>query len=481
MLKGILTTKLHQPAQGAGYVVRPHLCDRLNQSFCLARPLTLLSAPAGAGKSALLAAWLMDKRQAADGRHRESPDRLPPAAAWLTLDDHDNDPVRFWTYVIAALQTIRPGLGQPMLQALQLPQPPPLPLLLTALLGELADLAEPLALVLDDYHLIATPAIHESLAVLLDQALPGLQLIIAAHRDPPLPLARLRTQNRLVELRADDLRFTSAEATTFFHQAMGLPLQPDEVELLLGRTEGWPAGLHLVALALHGRAAPRTLIEDLRRTPDYPLDYLLEAVLQCLPPAIRYALTATAILDRFCPELCAAVLRDEARTVKGEVFISHLPFDRLERTNPFLTALDSEQHWYRYHQLFRDLLRVRLDHTYPEAIPELHRRAAAWFAAQELPAEAIHHAFAAADTQHAADLIEQYIPARWALGDATLLSLIARLPIDLVQARPRLAIHHAFALVVFGLHLSAEEVLRGMLARLPAQVSGEVRAIADVA
>ncbi|MBK9713063.1 MAG: AAA family ATPase [Kouleothrix sp.] len=492
MSTGILNTKLYKPARRSNDVVRPRLFAKLDQGIEQGRRLTLISAPAGSGKTTLLAAWLAERTKAEGGGINSAeagPSSFilhPPSFAWLSLDEDDNDPARFWTYAIAALQAVRAGLGQTLRQTLQSAQPAPILLLLPDLLNEIADLADPLILVLDDYHAISAAGIHESLAFMLDHAPPSLHLVVATRADPPLPLARLRARDSMVELRAADLRFTTEEAFAFLTQAMGLNVQPGEVEALVGRTEGWAAGLQLAALSLRGQTNLREYIESFTGEHHYVLDYLVEEVLRRQPEPVQRFLAHTSILERLCGPLCDHLL-DERPTTKDESRAPLIPhpasriLEHLERSNLFLIPLDDERRWYRYHHLFRDLLRARLERSDPGVTPELHRRASAWFDEHGFPPEAVQHAFAARDYLRAADLIERHIPSRWALGDATFLSMIGKLPIELVQSRPSLAIHHAFALIIVGQHHAAETVLRGMLPHLPAEPNPEVKAIASFA
>ena len=359
----LVTTKLALPPARPALVPRPRLMDRLEAG--LQRKLTLIAAPAGYGKTTLVSAW-----------HATAPGSAWPLA-WLSLDVGDNDPVRFWSYAIAALQTLHAGLGADALALLQSPQPPPLTTVLTLLINALAALPAPVALVLDDYHAITAPAIHQSLAFLLEHQPSQLRLVIISRVDPPLPLMRLRARGELTEVRAADLGFTTDEVETFFNQLLGLRLATDEVAALAARTEGWITGLVLAAHALPGHANAATFIRELAGSHRFILDYLVEDVLQQQPSHIQRFLLDTAILNQLTASLCdALLLGDDA---PPDAAYSQLVLDELERKNLFLVPLDGQRRWYRYHQLFAEMLRSRAQQLQPERLPLLHRRAAAWY------------------------------------------------------------------------------------------------------
>ena len=376
----LLTTKLYLPPVRANLVVRPRLTQRLDEG--LTHKLTLISAPAGFGKTTLLSEWIP---------HSEW------CVTWVSLDEGDNDPTRFWSYFIAGLQQLNPDLGNTALLLFQSPQPPPLESCLTTLMNEIATFPEPFVLVLDDYHAIENSSLHNAITFLLDHLPPQLHLFITTRTDPPLPLSRLRSREQLTELRAGDLRFTPDEAMAFFNQVMGLGLSPGDVAALEAHAEGWIAGLQLAALSMQGRDDLPDFIAAFTGTHRYILDYLTDEVLERRPTGTKNFLLQTSILDRLCGPLCDAVTggRDGQTTL-----------ERLEQANLFIVPLDDERRWYRYHHLFADVLRHRLALTQPQNVPEYHRRASVWFEQQGLVAEAIHHALVGQDFEHAATLIE---------------------------------------------------------------------------
>jgi LuxR family maltose regulon positive regulatory protein len=427
----VLQTKLHVPAPRDGLVARPRLLERLDAG--LRGRLILLAAPAGSGKTTLLSAW-----QAAND--------LP--LAWVSLDEGDNDPARFWRHVIAGLDALHPGVGTTALTLLRSPEQPPIEATLTALINALAALPRDAALVLDDLHTITNPAIGRGLAFLLDRLPPRLHLVVASRADPPLPLARLRARGELVEIRAADLRFTPEEAATFLTDHHHLPLDTTAVATLAERTEGWAAGLQLAALSLSGQAAPQqaSAIAAFAGSARFVADYLVEEVLERQPPATQTFLLETAVLDRLCGQLCDAVAAPVDGRPDGQTML-----EELERANLFLVPLDSERRWYRYHHLFAELLRARLRRAMLGREQELHRQARTWFARQGLTDEAIGHALAAGDVEGAADLIETAVPDTMARSEyGALRRWLGGLPPDLVQARPRLCLATAWGLVMDG-------------------------------
>ncbi len=432
MTTPLLRTKLYAPPPRPNLVARPRLIERIDQGLRAGHRLTLVSAPAGYGKTTLLSAWW--------AANRDQERKL----AWLSLDERDNDPARFWAYVIGALQTLRSDLGQEALSQLQAPQPPPIEGLLTQLLNQIAtafpptSLSPQLILLLDDYHVIETPAIDEALAFLIDHLPPQLHLVIATRADPGLPLPRLRARGQLTEIRAADLRFTAGEAADFLNQTMGLDLTVDDVATLEARTEGWIAGLQLVALSMRSSEDPSGFIADLTGSDRFILDYLAAEVLRQQPAARQTFLLQTSILDRLCGPLCDAVLTSD------EAGSSQQMLEALEADNLFIVPLDNERRWYRYHRLFADFLRSRLNQVHPDQVPELHRRAAAWHERNALAAEAIEHALRGQDFDRAADLIEEITRTLLVQGEVTtLLHWFEQLPEDLFRARSRLSICYA--------------------------------------
>jgi LuxR family maltose regulon positive regulatory protein len=421
-------TKLATPAVQPWLISRSRLLRRLAEARSR---LTLLSAPAGFGKSALLNDWLHTSHQSSNAS----------TITWLMLDEADNDPFRFWTYLGTALHHIDPHVGTTLLQGLQTPQPP-LEALLTTLINELLTLREPVTLVLEDYHVIHAQSIHQSLSFLLEHLPPQMHLAIATRSDPPLPLARLRARGELCELRAEDLRFTLEEASAFFQQTIGLALSPEEVALLTERTEGWIAGLQLAALSLQNQDDIHRFVLEFRGSHAFVMDYLAEEVLSRQSPSIQEFLLKTSILTRLNGSLANAVIeREDGKTL----------LEQVRQANLFLIPLDQERRWYRYHQLFADLLRVRLEETRPELVPALFQRAIAWFKQQSLEDEAIQYALAGKLFEEAADLIEQRIQAMGSYGEMVAIwHWVKALPDQVVHRRPRLSMIAAWFLLLSG-------------------------------
>jgi LuxR family transcriptional regulator, maltose regulon positive regulatory protein len=429
----LLATKLHVPRTRTGFVVRPRLADRLAQAQ--GGELTLVCAPAGFGKTALLADWAR---------------RDPRPVAWLSLDDADNDPVRFWRHVAAALDEMRPGVADRVAALLQGLQPTSFEALVTTLVNELAGVAEELVLVLDDYHLIQAPAVHQSVGFLLEHLPAQLRLVLASRADPPLPLARLRARGLLAELREHDLRFTPQDAAALLHAAVGPELPEAAVAVLQDRTEGWVAGLQLAALSLQGRGNIAAFVEGFSGSHRYVLDYLTQEVLDRQPDHLVRFLLATSVLARLSGPLCDAV------TGRAD---SQRLLEQVERANLFLLPLDEVRGWWRYHHLFADLLRARLQREQPERVPELHTSAAAWSQQHGLVDDAVRHALAAGDAAWAARLIEQHWDAMlWRSEDVTFRRWLEALPAELVRSRPRLCLAQAHGALLSG-RLEAVEPL----------------------
>ena len=435
----LLATKLHVPGSRPGLVPRPRLAERLDEG--LARGLMLVCAPAGYGKTALLADW---------ARRGQQP------VAWLSLDVGDNDPARFWRHGVAALDQGRPGLAERVAPLLGPPAPASYEGLVTALINELA--AEPDAdqalLVLDDYHLIDSEAVHASLGFLLEHRPPGLPLVLASRSDPPLPLARLRARGQLAELRADQLRFTADEATELLRQGAavsGVTLPTTAVAALAARTEGWAAGLQLANLSLRGQPDTAGFTAAFTGSHRYVLDFLAEEVLEHQSEQVRTFLLETSVLERLSGELCD--------TVTGRPGSQAL-LEQVERAGLFLTPLDEVRGWWRYHHLFAELLRARLQAEQPGRAPQLHRNAAAWCQEHGLADDAIRHAVAAGEMASAAGLVEQHFDALVYLHgeDATIQRWISALPGELVRSRPRLLLAQSF-LASYSGHLEAVEPL----------------------
>jgi LuxR family transcriptional regulator, maltose regulon positive regulatory protein len=427
----LLATKLHVPRTRLGFVARPRLVDRLAQAQ--GGELTLVCAPAGFGKTALLADW-------ARGGQRP--------VAWLSLDTGDNDPVRFWRHVAAALDRVRAGVGERVAGLLR-PPPRSFEAVITALVNELTTQPNEVALVLDDYHLVHAPPVHGSLVFLLEHLPPSLCLVLAGRADPPLPLARLRARGQLTELRAGDLRFSPEEAAALLRSAVGPDLPEAAVAALADRTEGWVAGLQLAALSLQGRTDIAAFVAGFSGSHRYVMDYLAEEVLDRQPEPLRGFLLETSVLERLCGPLCDAV------TGRGD---SQQLLEQVERANLFLVPLDEVRGWWRYHHLFADLLRARLQQQ-PERVAELHRAAAAWHEAHGFADEAVSHTLAAGEVGWAARLVERHIEGLLRRSEgATLGRWLAALPAEAVDSRARLCLAQAVAAVVVG-QLEAVEPL----------------------
>lgn len=421
----LLQTKLYVPRIRPSLVPRPRLIERLNQG--LHHKLILISAPAGFGKTTLVSEWL------ADGKL---------SFAWLSLDEGDAEITRFLTYFVTALQVIAPNVGADVLNVLQSSQSPPIESILTTLLNEITIIPDDFILVLDDYHMLDSKAIDNTLTFLLEHLPPQMHLVITTREDPNLPLARLRTRNQLTELRVTDLRFTLSEAAEFLNQVMGLSLSVDDIAALEARTEGWIAGLQLAALSMKGQEDVHGFIQAFAGDHRYIVDYLVEEVLQCQPEAIQNFLLQTSILDRLNGPLCDAVTSQSGGRARLE---------GLQRGNLFLISLDDKRDWYRYHHLFADVLRMHLTMEQSELVPTLHHRASEWYEKHNLTADAIRHALEAKDFEQAANLIERAVPeARRNRQEGTLLGWLKALPDEVIQYRPVLSVHYAGTLLQTG-------------------------------
>jgi LuxR family transcriptional regulator, maltose regulon positive regulatory protein len=421
----LLATKLHVPRPQPGFVPRPRLVQALSQG--LARGRVLICAPAGFGKTSLLADWACS-----GGR----------PVAWLGLDAGDNDPARFWRYVVAALDGAQPGIAGRLGPLLGPPAPRSFEGLVTALINELAAQAgrDEVLLVLDDYHLVDAGPVHESVAFLLENLPPGLLLVVSGRADPPLPLARLRARGQLAELRAAELRFTTEEAAALLGAASG-PVLPDAaVAALTARTEGWAAGLQLAALSLRGRTDAAGFVAAFSGSHRFVLDYLADEVLDGQPGQVRAFLLETSVLERLSGELCDAVTGRSG----SQAMLQHI-----ERAGLFLVPLDEVRGWWRYHHLFAGLLRARLEQEQPGRVQELHRAAAAWSDEHDLGDAAVRHALASGDTARAARLVERHVETLLGRSEgATLHRWLSALPAESVRARPRLCLAQAISAVV---------------------------------
>jgi LuxR family maltose regulon positive regulatory protein len=429
-----LVTKLCVPPVRPDLVRRPHLSERLKKG--LDRKLTLVSAPAGFGKTTLVAQWL---------RSIERP------STWLALDQGDNDPARFLTYLLTALQTVEPNIGRSAQGALEALQPAALDVILTSLINDIAAAPTPFVLVLDDYHVIHTLPIHQQMAFLLEHQPPEMHLVIVSREDPPFPLSRLRAQGYMTEIRQSDLRFTEHETADFLGRVMELDLPSSDVLALYCRTEGWVAGLQLAALSLSGSDDVERFMESFTGSHRYILDYLIEEVFERQPDDVRDFLLKTSILDRFTGSLCGALTeRQDSR----DVLLA------LERANLFIVPLDGSREWYRYHHLFADLLQHRLALGGREVVSRLHRIASGWYRDHGFSDDAISHALAASDWERAAALILEQADRMLKGGEVvTLARWLRMLPDDELRDHPELYASYGWALILTGQLEAAEAVL----------------------
>jgi LuxR family maltose regulon positive regulatory protein len=435
MATSILVTKLYIPSTRTNLVHRPDLIKRLNNG--LNRKLALISAPAGFGKTTLVSAWVDSLRQDTPENNQ---DKIK--IAWLSLDEGDNDQTRFLIYLISALRTIEENIVIGVLSTLQSPQPPPYESTLTRMINEIVAIHGCMILVLDDYHLIKEQSVHDALIYLLENQPPNFHLVIATREDPPLQLARLRARDQLSELRANDLRFTSAEAAEFLNQVMGLNLSEEDIAALETRTEGWIAGLHLAAISMQRLEDTSKFIESFTGSHRLVVDYLIDEVLNQLPESVQTFLLQTAVLNRMNGSLCNALTGQE----NGQVIL-----EMLEHNNLFIIHLDDERRWYRYHHLFADLLRRRLSQTYPKQSSFLHKRASDWYEQNRFIDEAIEHALHGEAFEKAAELIEDQFVDKYERGSHTILRRwMAELPQELIFARPHLCILYAWNLFTSG-------------------------------
>jgi len=473
MTESLLTTKLFIPPSRTEFVPRPRLIERLDAG--LHCKLTLISAPAGFGKTTLVTEWLDNLRSDA-----KIENQIEKRVAWLSLDEGDNDLVRFLTYFIAALNQIEgiDAFGKGALNILQSPQPSPIEAVLTSMINELAVTNPRIILVLDDYHLIEVQPIHDALTFFIKHLPPGMHLVIATREDPHLPLARLRAKNQLTELRTADLRFTSSESAEFLTHVMNLDLSTEDIATLETRTEGWIAGLQLAAISMQGHNNAINLIGSFSGNNRLVLDYLIEEVLSQQSENIQTFLLQTAILDRFNDALCDALTGQDN---------SQATLEMLEHTNLFIVPLDNERRWYRYHHLFADLLRQRLYQSTTSSIGDegrsitkLHSRAADWYEANNFTAEAIKHTLAGADFERAAGLIEHAARQSLMFGEAqTLRKWLKALPETMIYSRPRLCLAQVWVLIFLGQGELTESYLQSAAQSAPeeASIQGEVAAL----
>jgi LuxR family transcriptional regulator, maltose regulon positive regulatory protein len=442
----ILATKLYIPPTRSKIVLRPRLVERLNDALSLGCKVTLISAPAGFGKTTLVSEWIASCER---------------PAAWLSLDEGDNDPARFISYLVKALQTIQAGIGEGLLAALQSPQPLQIETILTTLINEISTIHENFLLVLDDYHSIDSQPVDQSLVFLIEHQPPQMHLLIATREDPDLPLARLRARGQCTELRAADLRFTPTEAAEFLNRVMGLALSDEDIAALEARTEGWIAGLQLAAISMRGNQDAAGFIQSFTGSHRFVMDYLLEEVLHQQSESIQAFLLRTSVLERMCGALCDTILPDPS--VPGQATLEYL-----ERTNLFIVPQDNERRWYRYHHLFGDLLRKRLGQSLtPGGIAELQLHASQWYENNDLMLEAFKHAAAANDVERAERLMEsKKMPLHLRGTASAILDWLESLPKTVLDSRPALWWSQAAMKLIIGQFMGVEEKLQATEAAL---------------
>jgi LuxR family maltose regulon positive regulatory protein len=459
MTSSILVTKLFIPPTRPELVPRPRLVERLNAG--LYRNLSLISAPAGFGKTTLVTEWLDSLRLGANNEPQAE-----YRIAWLSLDEGDNDPARFMTYFISALNRgdgEDSTFGKGALSMLQSPQPPPTEAILTSLINEIATFPDKIIFVLDDFHLIDLQTVHDAVSFLIENCPPQMHLVIATREDPHLALSRLRAGGQLTELRAADLRFTSTEAAEFLNQVMGLALSSEDITALESRTEGWIAGLQLAAISLQGKENNSELIQSFSGSHRLVLDYLIEEVLDRQPERIQTFLLQTANLDRLTGSLCDALTGRE----DGQHTLEYL-----EGANLFIIPLDEERHWYRYHHLFAEILSQRLNQTQPDRLPNILHKASEWNEQKGFINDAIEYALRANEFERASHLIDEHADAMWQRAEhAKMRTWLEEIPVELVFSRPHLCISHAWDLFIRGQQDAAERYL--LAAEKPLEINAD--------
>ena len=432
----LLATKTRQPQLPLHWITRPRLSGKLREA--LRCKLLLISAPAGYGKTTLVIEALRDSHK---------------PIGWISLDASENNPINFWAYFITALQNVVPTGGQPIINALQSPQPPPADWLLTNLINMITGIPDDFALVLDDYHVISSPNIHEAMQFLIEHLPPQAHLIIITRSDPPWPLARWRVKGDIAEFRAGDLSFTAEETAAFIRDITGKTLVESDLATLESRTEGWIAGIKMAVLSLQGKKDISGYIKAFSGTNRYILDYLAEEVLDQQPPDIKQFLIETSILENLSGPLCDTI------TERSD---SQNKLHQLELANLFISPLDDERHWYRYHQLFATILRHQLAKEVPEKEQLLHLRASEWYEKEGITTEAVNHALLGNDTERAAMLVENTAPAMLGQNQAVaLLEYASRIPEPIIHASPWLCVCFAWA----ALTANRSEILMKMLSR----------------
>ena len=464
MPQTLIATKLYIPPLPSRIIRRSSLLDLLESGLSAEKRLILVCAPAGYGKTTLVCEWLQNVSN----------------VCWISLEKSDNEPRLFFSYLVASLQKTFPGFGEQARKLLETPQPPPLQAVLSLLLNDLTNISTQCVLVLDDYQAIHATTIHEGLTFLIDHLSSGTHIVITTRSDPALPLHRYRSRGQMVEIRADDLRFSAEEVSSYMKEIAGISLAALEIDTLEKRTEGWVAGLQMAAISLRGKTDKEQFIQSLAGTNRFILDYLVEEVLNNQPQAVQRFLIETAILDRLCAPLCDALTKIGAESCR-EIL------QDLERANLFIISLDDERYWYRYHHLFQDLLTIRLEQSMPEKANSLHCSAANWYASNGWISEAVHHYIQGADFERAADLVEQHTLQLFARGNLDQLVVwIRKLPTEISARRPWLSIHQAWALAFAGKNPEAESLIdvaiQGLEESNPSSVErkklwGEIHAI----
>ena len=441
MSETLLATKLYIPSLHPQIIQRQSVLGLMNAGLSIEKRLILLCAPAGYGKTTLVCEWL----------------QKIPHACWVSLEKGDNDPRRFFSYFVAALQTALPGIGSQARALLNAPQLPPFQAVLSSLLNDLAQVDSQTVLVLDDYQTIHLSQIHKGITFLLDHLPPEVHFVITTRSDPALPLHRYRSRGQLIEIRADDLRFTTDEVSAFMRDIAGISLSASEIATLESRTEGWAAGLQMAALSLRKKSNSSEFIQGLAGSNRYILDYLMEEVLKNQTPDVQHFLMETAILDRLCPPLCDSLFQP------GEISSQQI-LQHLEHENLFVMPLDDVGYWYRYHHLFQDLLLMRLMQTTPERIQTLHQSAANWYETNGWISEAVQHYIQEADFERAADVVEQHTLQLFAQGKLDqLMGWIQKLPADFAARRPWLSIHQAWVMAFAGKNSEAESLIQNVI------------------
>ncbi|MCA9956139.1 MAG: AAA family ATPase, partial [Anaerolineales bacterium] len=449
----LLQTKLYIPPTRSTIVPRSRLIEQLTRG--LNGKLTLLSAPAGFGKTTLITAWLS---------------QLELPIAWVSLDEDDSDPQQFFSYIAAALHPFIAN-RQTLVNLLQASQPQPAKALATALVNDCTAVSTPCLLVLDDYHVVESSEIDLALAFLLDHMPPHLHLVMTSRSDPGFPLSRLRARNQLTEIRADDLRFSTEETAVFLQSVMGITLSPEQISALEARTEGWVAGLQMAALSMQNRDDVDEFVTSFTGSHRFIMDYLVEEVLNQQPIEVQDFLLQTAVLTRLCADLCDAILQTPST--------SQQILEQLETRNIFLIPLDDERRWYRYHHLFADLLRQRLAQSAglpkgdaEKRVTELHHRASIWYENNGLEIDAFHHAAAAHDIERTERLIEgDGIPLHFRGAGVPVLHWLESLPTTLLDTRPSLWVTYASVLLFVGQHTAVEQKLQSAEACLASSVA----------